>query len=128
MSIERSQDAETIDGNGIYKHMKKLHSEREFRQRFARLDYMKLTEKQMEAFNTPQKFLSVRAGNRSGKTEFAAIYSTCAMLDRWPRWYEGYQFVRPPIARSTTFDCWFIGPTGVNVRDVQQAKLVGGLT
>ena len=60
-------DTETFDGNAVFKDMKRLYSEKEFRQRFGRLDYMELTEKQTEAFNNPARFLSVRAGNRSGK-------------------------------------------------------------
>ena len=124
----RSQDQDTVDGESIFRHTKKMYSEREYRTRFARLDYMTVTEKQREIFNDAHKFLCVRAGNRSGKSEVACLYTTCAMLDRWPKWYSGYKFVRPNIARSTTFDVWMIGPTGVQVRDVQMAKLLGGLT
>lgn len=124
----RTQDQDVIDGNSIFKHTKKMHTEKEFRQRFQRLDFMTLTAKQQEVFNDDHKFLCVRAGNRSGKSEVACIYSSCALLGRWPKNYHGYNFVPPKIARSVSFNAWMIGPTGVNVRDVQQAKLLGGLT
>lgn len=123
-----TEDQDTLDGNAVFKHMQKLHSEREFRQRFNKLDYLQRTPKQVQCFDDRHKFLALRAGNRSGKTEFACSYTACALLDRWPKDYAGYQFIRPNIARSTTFNAWMIGPTGVNVRDVQQAKLLGGLT
>lgn len=121
-------DEQTIDGNAIYKHTKKLYSEREYRQRFARLDFMQRTPKQIDAFNDAHRFLSVRAGNRSGKSEFAMMFSACALLDRFPSDYTGYRFVRPKIVRNVTFNEWIIGPDGTTVRDVQQAKLLGGLT
>jgi phage terminase large subunit-like protein len=121
-------DDQTIDGNAIFKHIKKMYSEKEYRQRYQRLDYMKRSEKQIEAFNAPFRFLSVRAGNRSGKSEYAMMYSGCALLDRWPSDYTGYKFVRPNIVRSVSFNEWIIGPDGTTVRDVQQAKLLGGLT
>jgi phage terminase large subunit-like protein len=126
--LDRTQDQDVIDGNAIYKHTKKMHSEAEYRKRYARLDYMKLTAKQQEVFEDTHKFLSVRAGNRAGKSEVAVIYDTCALLGRWPNEHRGYKFVPPQIARSVSFNSWMIGPTGVNVRDVQQAKLLGGLT
>ena len=126
--LARTQDDITLDGNAIFKHTKKMYSEKEYRQRFGRLDFMQLTEKQKLVFEDDHKFLSVRAGNRSGKTEVACIYSACALLGRWPKNFAGYNFVPPKIARSATFNEWVIGPTGVNVRDVQQAKLIGGLT
>jgi phage terminase large subunit-like protein len=121
-------DTETIDGNQIFRHVKKLYSEKEYRQRYQRLDYMTRTPKQVAAFNDQHRFLSVRAGNRSGKSEFAMMYSACALLDRWPSDYAGYEFVRPKIVRNVTFNEWIIGPDGTTVRDVQQAKLLGGLT
>ncbi len=117
-----------IDGNAIYKHTKKLFSEKEFRQRFERLDFMHRTPKQIEIFDSKYKFLNVRAGNRSGKSEAACMYSACALLDRWPTDYAGFNFVRPNIARTVTFNEWMIGPTSVSVRDVQAAKMIGGLT
>ena len=46
----RTQDDITIDGNAIYRHTKKMYSEKEYRQRYARLDYMQLTEKQQQVF------------------------------------------------------------------------------
>ena len=124
----RTQDQDTINGEQIYRHTRKMYSEKEFRQRFARLDYMTMTGKQQEVFNDDHKFLCVRAGNRSGKSEVACIYDTCALLGRWPKDYSGYKFVPPKIARSVSFNAWMIGPTVVNVRDVQQSKLLGGLT
>lgn len=124
----RTQDDITIDGNAIYRHTKKMYSEKEYRQRYARLDYMQLTEKQQQVFEDDHKFLCVRAGNRSGKSEVAAIYSACAILKRWPKQYRGYQFSPPKIARSVSFNTWMIGPTGVSVRDVLQARMIGGLT
>ena len=126
--LDRTQDDMTLDGNAIFKHTKKMYSEREYRQRYARLDFMKLTAKQQSVFEDDHKFLSVRAGNRAGKSEVAVIYDACALLDRWPKGHRGYKFVPPKIARSVSFNSWMIGPTGVNVRDVQQAKLLGGLT
>ena len=124
----RTQDQETINGDAIYRHTKKMYSEREYRQKFARLDYMTLSEKQRAVYEDDHKFLCVRAGNRSGKSEVAAIYSACAMLKRWPKQYGGYKFVPPKIARSVSFNTWLIGPTGVSVRDVLQARMIGGLT
>ena len=56
------------------------------------------------------------------------MYSACSLLDRWPSDYTGYKFVRPQLMRSVSFNEWVIGPDGVSVRDVQQAKLLGGLT
>src|ERR1035437_348406 len=118
----------TIDGNAIFKHTKKLYSEKEFRQRFERLDYMTRTPKQIDICNSKHKFLSVRAGNRSGKTEGACMYTACALLDRWPEGYAGYQFIRPATIRTMSFEAWMIGPTSVAVRDVQAQKMIGGLT
>lgn len=123
------QDFDTVDVGPIQKHLKNLYSEREYRQRYQRLDYYKPTPKQIECHNALFRRLSVRAGNRSGKTTFAAAQTAMHSLGRYPSWHQGHKFlVAPKIERSVSFNAWLIGPTGVAVRDVIQPLLIGGLT
>ena len=123
-----SDDQITIDGNQIYRHMKKLYSEKEYRQRYNKLDFYKPTDKQRECHNNTSRYLLIRAGNRSGKTTFACAETAYQLLGMRPSWHQGFWAPRPKIARSEDFAAWMIGPTSVVVRDVMQAQILGGTT
>lgn len=60
----------------------------------------------------------LRAGNQLGKTEAGAYETSLHLTGEYPADWMGYRFERPIRA-------WLCGVTGVNVRDIQQAKLCG---
>jgi phage terminase large subunit-like protein len=64
--------------------------------------------------------LMIRAANRVGKTQTAAIAVAWHLTGLYPDWYDGKRFDRP-----TT--CWAAGITNESVRDIIQTQLLGGM-
>src|SRR5690349_3299391 len=84
------------DPNGVRRHAKKMHTEREYRQRYRRIDFYKPNPKQMEFHNIIACERMLRAGNQNGKTHAAAAQMTFDALGRYPAWYTGRKFETPP--------------------------------
>jgi phage terminase large subunit-like protein len=125
-----AQDEEFIDGNAVFRHAKKMYSEKEYRQRYQRRDFFVEHEAQRRAFTDTHKFLNVRAGNRSGKTTYVAVEASYQLTGTAkPKRLQGFVHPVSKIDRGPfAFRCWMIGPTSVVVRDVLQAQILGGVT
>lgn len=120
----RTQDDEKIDGSAVFRHVQKLYSEREYRQRYQKLDYWTPHEKQRAFMNDTHTYAAAVAGNRSGKSTVAAAYCACVLTDTYPPWFTGW---RPKPSKETRI-VWTVAPSGTTSRDVQQALLLGGLS
>jgi phage terminase large subunit-like protein len=60
------------------------------------------------------------AGNRQGKTHSGSAESAYHLTGRYPDWWEGHRFRRPPRG-------WAAGVTNEKTRDVVQRKLFGDI-
>jgi phage terminase large subunit-like protein len=58
------------------------------------------------------------AGNRVGKSVAGAFETACHATGRYPDWWEGKRFSKPP-------KIWCAGDTGKTTRDILQYKLLG---
>src|SRR5207253_5344190 len=57
------------------------------------------------------------AGNRVGKSQTGTFEDSCHATGNYPEWFDGKRF-----SRRTTG--WVCGPSGQNIRDVGQYKLL----
>jgi phage terminase large subunit-like protein len=114
------------DPNGVRRHAKKLYTEREYRQRYCRLDFYRPNAKQMAWHNLVARERLLRAGNQLGKTTAAGAQLTMDALARYPDWYSGRKFLTPPaIERPYKFIGWAGCTTSTATRDGIQTKLLG---
>ena len=116
------------DPNDIRRHAKKMHSEREYRQRYRRIDFYQPNFKQEEFHNLDVDEKMLRAGNQNGKTFCAGAQMTMDALALYPDWYKGRKFLVPPkIERPYDFIGWYGCTTSGMTRDGAQTKLLGDI-
>jgi len=61
------------------------------------------------------------SGNRTGKSRSCAAEVAIHCTGKYPSWWEGHQFTVP-------IECWVCGTTNEDVRNIQQAALLGTIT
>jgi hypothetical protein len=91
------------DPNEVRRHGKKMLTEMQYRRKYCRLDYYRPNPKQLEFHNliAPERML--RAGNQQGKTHCCGAQMAMDALNRYPDWYKGRRFAKPPpIERTLT--------------------------
>jgi phage terminase large subunit-like protein len=114
------------DPNDVRRHAKKMHSEREYRQRYRRIDFYRPNEKQTAFHNLHEPEIMLRAGNQQGKTHAAGAQFTMDALALYPDWYGGRKFLTPPpIERPFQWMGWASCTTSTKTRDGAQLKLLG---
>ncbi len=122
------------DPNELRKHAKKLYTEKQYRQKYRRIDFYKPNLKQLGFHNAvfPERML--RAGNQQGKTQAAAAELAMHATQLYPEWsslggFRGRRFMqRPKIERPADFLAWAAAPNGIKIRDGMQTKLLGDLS
>jgi phage terminase large subunit-like protein len=116
------------DPNDVRRHAKKMHTEIEYRKRYRRIDFYKPNLKQIEFHNTIASERALRAGNQLGKTHATAAQMVFDALNRYPSWYKGRRFEKPPpIERPFDFLGWVASTTSATTRDGMQTKLLGDI-
>src|SRR5580692_3246657 len=117
------------DPNDVRRHMKKMLTEREYRQRYRRIDQYRPNPKQLEFHNLIADERMLRGGNQNGKTHGGGAQITFDALGLYPDvWYKGRQFIEPPpIERSVDFLAWIASTTSTTTRDGAQTKLLGDI-
>ena len=114
------------DPNDVRRHAKKMFTEREYRQKYRRIDFYRPNLKQLEFHNAPEREVMLRAGNQNGKTHAAGAHVTVSALAMYPDWYSGYRYDNPPkIERPNDFMGWCACTTAQKVKDGIQLKLLG---
>ena len=116
------------DPNDLRRHAKRMFNEREYRQRYRRLDFYRPNKKQAEfhALDVPEKMF--RAGNQLGKTHAAAAEIALHATQLYPAWWAGKCFLEQlPIARPFDFLAWCGSTTSLATRDGIQTKLLGDI-
>lgn len=76
-------------------------------------------EWQKEFHNSQKSERMLMAANQVGKTESAAAEVAMHCTGRYPDWYKGRRFHKPPLV-------WAAGKTNEDCRDIIQDKLLGG--
>jgi phage terminase large subunit-like protein len=116
------------DANDLRRHAKRMFTEREYRQKYCRLDHYKPNRKQLEFHNLSASETMLRAGNQEGKTHAAGAALAIHATQLYPSWWEGRKFLqRPPIERPFDFLGWAGSTTSVATRDGIQTKLLGDI-
>jgi phage terminase large subunit-like protein len=114
------------DPNDVRRHAKKMYSEKEYRQRYRRIDFYEPNDKQKQFHNSKATEVMLRAGNQLGKTHAAGAQMTFDALGFYGDWYEGRKFLKPPaIERPVDFLGWCACTTSEKIRDGLQLKLFG---
>jgi phage terminase large subunit-like protein len=121
-------DDDFVDMASTIKHAKKMHSDREYRQKYRRLDFYTPHPKQLEFHNSMAAEVLLRAGNQLGKTTAVAAQMTMDSLGLYPSWYKGIKHVRPNIERPHEFVGWCASVNSVMTRDGAQLKLLGDVS
>lgn len=116
------------DPNDIRRHAKRMHTEREYRQKYCRLDHYKPNRKQLEFHNLSASETMLRAGNQEGKTHAAGAAMAIHATQLYPSWWKGRRFVtKLPIERPFDFLGWAGSTTSIATRDGIQTKLLGDI-
>jgi hypothetical protein len=114
------------DPNDVRRHAKKMCTETEYRKRYRRIDYYRPSAKQLEFHNLIAPERCLRGANQSGKTTAGGAQMTMDVLGRYPDWYKGRRFDKPPpIGRTFDFLGWVASTTSTTTRDGAQVKLLG---
>ena len=121
-------DEEGPDPNQLRRHMKKMLTEFQYRQKYRRIDFYRPNAKQLQFHNTISREVMLRAGNQIGKTHAGGAQMTFDLLGQYPEWYKGRKFLRPPpLERPFDFIAWAGCTTQSKTRDGIQLKLLGPL-
>src|ERR1700756_3683973 len=116
------------DANDLRRHAKRMFTEREYRQKYCRLDHYKPNRKQLEFHNLSASETMLRAGKQEGKTHAAGAALAIHATQLYPSWRGGRKFLqRPPIERPFDFLGWAGSTTSVATRDGIQTKLLGDI-
>jgi phage terminase large subunit-like protein len=116
------------DPNQVRRHAKKMLTEIEYRKKYCRLDFYRPNRKQLVFHNLVETERMLRAGNQEGKTHCCGAQVAMDALGRYPDWYQGRRFVKPPpIERPFDFLAWVASPTSTTTRDGAQVKLIGDI-
>jgi phage terminase large subunit-like protein len=114
------------DANEVRRHAKKMLTELEYRKKYRRLDYYRPNQKQLAFHNLIASEKMFRAGNQLGKTHCVGAQMAFDALGRYPDWYHGRRFEKPPtIERPFDFLGWVASTTSTTTRDGAQTKLLG---
>lgn len=120
--------ADGPDPNDTRRHAKRMLTEKQYRQKYRRIDFYKPNDKQKAFHNRIVTERMLRAGNQIGKTHAASAQMAMDALSLYPDWYEGRRFVVPPkIERPYDFIGWAGCTTSVKTRDGAQVKLLGDI-
>jgi hypothetical protein len=116
------------DPNELRRHAKRMFTEREYRQRYRRLDFYRPNKKQFEFHNTIMPERMLRAGSQQGKTHAGAAQMAMDLCALYPEWYKGRRFLTPPkIERAYDFVGWGGSTTQDKTREGIQTKLFGDI-
>jgi phage terminase large subunit-like protein len=116
------------DPNDLRRHAKRMFTEREYRQRYRRLDFYKPNRKQLEFHNLAASERLLRAGNQEGKTHSAGAELAMHACQIYPAWHKGRKFSQKlPIERPFDFLGWAGSTTSSATRDGIQIKLLGDI-
>ncbi len=116
------------DPNDVRRHMKRMLTEKEYRQQYRRIDFYRPNPKQLEFHNLIADERMLRGGNQNGKTHGGGAQLTFDVLGSYPDWYEGRRFLEPPsIERAVDFLAWVASTTSTTTRDGAQTKLLGDI-
>jgi len=119
-------DDDTIDPNQVRRHQKRMLSEFDYRKKYSRIDFYRPNRAQEKFHALKNREKAVRAGNQQGKTHCAAFEMASHALARYPDWWQGIEFIVPPlIERPVDFMGWASCTTSMKVRDGAQLKLLG---
>lgn len=111
------------------RHAKRMYSEREYRQRYCRLDFYRPNDKQRAFHNAVATERMLRAGNQNGKTHAGGAQMAMDACAIYPDWYEGRRFIVPPaIERPFDWLGWAACDTSATTRAGVQTKLLGDLS
>jgi phage terminase large subunit-like protein len=128
MRLRVADDLEGPDPNDIRRHAKRMLTEKEYRQKYRRLDFYMPNFKQEEFHNLNEPEKMLRAGNQQGKTHATAAEDAMHAIAFYPDWFKGRKFLKPPkIERPYEFVGWYGCTTSGMTRDGVQTKLLGDL-
>jgi phage terminase large subunit-like protein len=89
---------------------------------------VELADQQKRALNTNARYLYVKAGNQSGKSELGAFKAACEALQRFPDGYTGYRAKKHgKLNRAFDRVIWCLAPNNLMVRDTAQQRLLGNV-
>lgn len=95
------------DPNDVRRHARKMFTERQYRQKYRRLDFYEPNRKQLEFHNTVMPERMLRAGSQQGKTHAGGAQMAMDLIAVYPEWYQGRRFLNPPkIERPYEFVGW----------------------
>jgi hypothetical protein len=122
------QFEEGPDPNELRRHAKRMYTERQYREKYCRLDFYRPNRKQLEFHKTIADERLLRAGNQLGKTHSVGAELAMHSVQIYPEWFDGRKFLeKPRIERPFDFIGWAGSTTSLATRDGIQAKLLGDI-
>lgn len=118
------------DPNSVRKHVKKLYTEKEYRQRYCRLDFFKPNAKQLEFICAPAHLTEIRlqAATQSGKSISSMMCEAMDATANYLPWHTGKHFdQKQSIVRPHDYMSWVVTSSSQVQKATLQLNLIGNL-